>query len=538
MKHLYCDYLVVGAGTANLSFLDSLLEHHPTATAILIDRNAIPGGHWTTAYPFVRLHQPACWYGVNSMKLGTSRNALGDEIFDNSDRSSSREILSYYAKVVDNFVATKRVRTFFNTEHTELDDDGLKRHVITTPNGEFLVQCAKVVRCETRVIVPSMREVPFPVDQSVTAKSLNHIPDALESGLYSKFLVIGAGKTGTDAIVHLLSSGVNEKDITWIISRDVWYAMRDGLWPSTPGSGKDFYKCNMETMDILARAPSLKEAVLEMEREGQFARLDPNGPAPAVFKGPTIDKDELALARSVRNVVRLGRVRCINDNQVVLDGGVLAISSKDTLVVDCMAEDMYGYADFDVGFKIFNPDRIRLGPVTHVFNPSLTSALVGYLEGTFHDDSVKNSFLYFPAGKNLLDMKPEMFFLSLVAQLYTTRALRSYKPALKFLMKSRTAQEAPAHHGGWPLFIWYMIGPNGLKRRSDEIMEKFQSGGFSDYTDLFVDWPNEGALDPRTIKAALRASASPERRKERHECPSLASDTTPEEETFKQDGYW
>ena len=296
MKHLYCDYLVVGAGTANLSFLDSLLEHHPTATAILIDRNAIPGGHWTTAYPFVRLHQPACWYGVNSMKLGTSRNALGDEIFDNSDRSSSREILSYYAKVVDNFVATKRVRTFFNTEHTELDDDGLNRHVITTPNGEFLVQCAKVVRCETRVIVPSMREVPFPVDQSVTAKSLNHIPDALESGLYSKFLVIGAGKTGTDAIVHLLSSGVNEKDITWIISRDVWYAMRDGLWPSTPGSGKDFYKCKMETMDILARAPSLKEAVLEMEREGQFARLDPNGPAPAVFKGPTIDKDELALA--------------------------------------------------------------------------------------------------------------------------------------------------------------------------------------------------------------------------------------------------
>ena len=101
-----------------------------------------------------------------------------------------------------------------------------------------------------------------------------------------------------------------------------------------------------------------------------------------------------------------------------------------------------------------------------------------------------------------------------------------------------TAQEAPAHHGGWPLFIWYMIGPNGLKRRSDKIMEKFQSGGFSDYTDLFVDWPNEGALDPRTIKAALRASASPERRKERHECPSLASDTTPEEDTFKQDGCW
>ena len=140
--------------------------------------------------------------------------------------------------------------------------------------------------------------------------------------LYCDYLVVGAGTANLSFLDSLLEHHPTATAIlTWIISRDVWYAMRDGLWPSTPGSGKDFYKCNMETMDILARAPSLKEAVLEMEREGQFARLDPNGPAPAVFKGPTIDKDELALARSVRNVVRLGRVRCISDNQVVLDGG-------------------------------------------------------------------------------------------------------------------------------------------------------------------------------------------------------------------------
>ena len=37
---------------------------------VLLDRRAKPGGHWNDAYDFVRLHQPAAFYGVNSLKLG------------------------------------------------------------------------------------------------------------------------------------------------------------------------------------------------------------------------------------------------------------------------------------------------------------------------------------------------------------------------------------------------------------------------------------------------------------------------------------
>ena len=32
---------------------------------------APPGGHWLEAYPFVRLHQPSSYYGVNSLPLGS-----------------------------------------------------------------------------------------------------------------------------------------------------------------------------------------------------------------------------------------------------------------------------------------------------------------------------------------------------------------------------------------------------------------------------------------------------------------------------------
>jgi len=46
-------------------------------------------------------------------------------------------------------------------------------------------------------------------------------------------VVIGAGKTGSDAITYLLrNGGVDQSAITWIISRDVWYIIRDGLWGS------------------------------------------------------------------------------------------------------------------------------------------------------------------------------------------------------------------------------------------------------------------------------------------------------------------
>jgi cation diffusion facilitator CzcD-associated flavoprotein CzcO len=59
------DYLVVGAGAMGLAFTDTLVSESD-ATVVVVDRNDQPGGHWTTAYPFVRLHQPSAYYGVNS----------------------------------------------------------------------------------------------------------------------------------------------------------------------------------------------------------------------------------------------------------------------------------------------------------------------------------------------------------------------------------------------------------------------------------------------------------------------------------------
>src|SRR5258705_3990875 len=69
-RTIEADYLVVGAGAMGMAFVDTLASE-TTESVVVVDRNHQPGGQWTTAYPFVRLHQPSAYYGVNSRDLGS-----------------------------------------------------------------------------------------------------------------------------------------------------------------------------------------------------------------------------------------------------------------------------------------------------------------------------------------------------------------------------------------------------------------------------------------------------------------------------------
>ena len=53
-----------------MCFLDELINNSSSLEAIIVDQRDKPGGHWNDAYSFVRLHQPAAFYGVNSRPLG------------------------------------------------------------------------------------------------------------------------------------------------------------------------------------------------------------------------------------------------------------------------------------------------------------------------------------------------------------------------------------------------------------------------------------------------------------------------------------
>ena len=71
MQQFETDYLVVGSGAMGMAFCDALITE-TNADIIIVDKHHQPGGHWNDAYPFVRLHQPSAFYGVNSKKLGNN----------------------------------------------------------------------------------------------------------------------------------------------------------------------------------------------------------------------------------------------------------------------------------------------------------------------------------------------------------------------------------------------------------------------------------------------------------------------------------
>src|ERR1700712_2133394 len=93
------DYLVVGAGAMGMAFVDTVLTE-TDATVLLVDDGPQPGGHWTTAYPFVRLHQPSAYYGVNSRDLGTDTidgHGWNEGFYE---LATGNEVCAYYDQVL------------------------------------------------------------------------------------------------------------------------------------------------------------------------------------------------------------------------------------------------------------------------------------------------------------------------------------------------------------------------------------------------------------------------------------------------------
>ena len=98
-KTLETDYLVVGCGAAGMAFADSLLTDCD-ADVIMVDRRHAPGGHWNDAYPFVRLHQPSAYYGVNSLPLGSETIDTHGSNKGFYERAGATEICAYYDRVM------------------------------------------------------------------------------------------------------------------------------------------------------------------------------------------------------------------------------------------------------------------------------------------------------------------------------------------------------------------------------------------------------------------------------------------------------
>jgi cation diffusion facilitator CzcD-associated flavoprotein CzcO len=111
-RKIEADYLIIGAGAMGMAFADTLISETEN-TIVIVDRYGQPGGHWTMAYPFVRLHQGSAFYGVNSRQLGQGTIDQVGWNAGNPELASSQEICAYYDAVMQQqFLPSGRVQYF------------------------------------------------------------------------------------------------------------------------------------------------------------------------------------------------------------------------------------------------------------------------------------------------------------------------------------------------------------------------------------------------------------------------------------------
>lgn len=375
------DYLIVGSGAVGMAFADVLVRE-TTADIVIVDRHHGPGGHWNDAYPFVRLHQPSAYYGVNSRMLGSnSKDATGLNV-GMYERATGAELVSYYEQLMQDFLATGRVRYFPMNDFV-----GSNTFKSLTSGREQRVSVRKKIVDTTylQTKVPSTTPPKYSVAAGVKCMPLNELPRVKQAP--SGYVVIGSGKTGIDACLWLLENAVPPDSITWIMPRDAWYHNRAKVQP-----GEEFftqsYGAFAQQIEAVAEATSMADLFARLSASRVLLRLDDNV-TPTMFHSAIMSESEVVELRHIKNIVRMGRVQRIEPHQIVLDRGSAA-SDPDRLYVDCSASAIVRRPIVPV----FNGCTITPQFVRTV-QPTFSAALIAHVETNYPDEgdgeALKNS---------------------------------------------------------------------------------------------------------------------------------------------------
>lgn len=368
------DYLVVGAGAAGMAFTDALIDHAEVRVA-MVDRRHSVGGHWLEAYPFVRLHQASAFYGVASTLLGGGRVQQHGPEAGLHERATVSEICAYYGHVLtDRMLDSGKVEFYANSEYVA------DRQIVSRISGQRLEVPQRCRIVDARYLAPDIpADTPPPFDVAVGARVIpvNDLTRLAEAP--RQYVVVGSGKTATDACIWLLARGVDPDAICWVRPRDPWMLNRAMVQPDPA----IFLGMAADTMRAAAGSASLEDLFLRLEDAGIMLRIDQTV-TPTMAKTPTLAHWELQQLRTIEHVIRLGHIRRVEPGRITLQNGSVAIGD-DAIVVHCAASGL----KYPTPVPIWGPSAITLQPIRTGF-PCFGAALAGYVEATRPDDGEKN----------------------------------------------------------------------------------------------------------------------------------------------------
>ena len=365
-----------------MSFVDALIDTNHDCDVVMVDRRHVPGGHWNNTYPFVQLHQAAACYGVNSQPLGTDHL---DNLGLNAglyERSHGVQICDYFRRVLDeHHLASGQVRFFPMSNYLGLETQDLA-FIAALTGVTTEVKVRRV--CRRR----SLSRTDDPITTHAVVRDRRRRP--------MRFRERAAQRRGACDRLH---DHRRRQDRL----RRVHLAPRERCRPGPHPMGAGPRRVDMEpaflqplelvtdTIDGVSRcveasaeAGSIDDLFARLEASDQLLRLDEQV-TPTMYHGATVTIAELKLLRTIENVVRLGHVKTIGPDQIVLERGTIP-TDRGQLHVDCSAAGL-GKAP---ARPIFAPDRITLQCIATVF-PTFNAAVIGYLEASRGDDEVAKS---------------------------------------------------------------------------------------------------------------------------------------------------
>ncbi|MDE2277402.1 MAG: NAD(P)-binding protein [Burkholderiales bacterium] len=423
-SHVETDYLIIGSGAVGLAFADTLLAE-TDAHITIVDRHGKPGGHWNDAYPFVTLHQPSAFYGVNSLELGSG---LKDQVGLNQglqELASGPEVSGYFERVMNQrLLPSGRVRYHPLCNHL---GDGLFESLLSGARTQVTVRRKLVDATFYSPEVPATHTPRFAVDSGVRLVPPNALPGwwhhlhQLPGGRPPRhFVVLGAGKTAMDACLWLVQSGADADAIQWVVPRDSWLVDR----VSTQNGPEFFFDAiggQADQIEAFASATSLEDLFLRLEACGAMLRIDRER-LPQMFHFATVSKDEVAVLRRIRQVIRLGRVQVLHQDGMVLQQGRVPVV-PDTLFIDCTASAVRERPMQPVfQGKLVVPQLLRAPLI------SFSAALTAYVEAHYDDEGHKNRLCTPVPFTHTLAAYPRTMLANMVNQLQwgQDKALRDW----------------------------------------------------------------------------------------------------------------
>jgi hypothetical protein len=383
MRRIETDYLIIGSGAAGLAFADTLIAESD-AHVTIVDRHGKPGGHWNDAYPFVALHQPSAFYGVNSMELGAGRKDTAGPNRGLYELASGPEISGYFDRVMK-----QRLLPSGRVDYRPMCDwqgDGRFVSILSGEVTEVHVRRKVVDAAYLSPRVPATHTPRFAVSPDAWLMPPGGLPQLWNAGAGRDrprhFAIIGGGKTAMDAAIWLLDTGVSPDSISWVVPRDSWLLNRLQTQP-----GDEFFEHSIggqaDQMAACASATSVDDLYDRLEACGTLLRIDPTR-RPTMFHLATISIGELEALRRIDRVIRKGHVLAVDADGLDLEQGRETLPPG-TLCIDCTASAVEPRPIQTV----FQGDRIVL-QIVRLPLPTFSAALIARVEAGYEDDATKN----------------------------------------------------------------------------------------------------------------------------------------------------